>query len=145
MNDALKIAEKLAEPYRFLVIDDEVIVREVFTECMDVFHCHIECAKTLSEGIYALGKNKFDIVFLDMRLDHEDGMQLLRFVNRHCVDTHVVIMSGSINLGDVMHEANRLGVVSFFAKTAEFSRDYVAKILKRLRPRLVAKKQFQGV
>lgn len=141
MSDALLAAQKLAEPYRFLVVDDELIVQEVFRECAEVYHCHVDCVKDVKSAIFALGRAKYDIVFLDMRLDHEDGMDVLRFVDRNNLGTHVVIMSGSINLSDVMHEANALGVVSFFVKRVEFTREYVSKILKRLRPRLVAKRQ----
>ncbi len=131
------IAE-LSRPPSVLVIDDDYFIRFIFKRLSEVYELDLECVATPQEGIDAVVNKRYDAVFLDMKFENGgiDGMDVLRQINLLNYDSRVIVMSGSINLHDVMHEANKLGVLSFMAKPIDFTLEFLAAILKRLGLRL---------
>jgi len=139
MDEVLKLVELLGRPDRILVVDDEAIVRMAFAQITDHYRCEVDFAPTVAEAMERLKKGKYDYVCLDMKLENRSGMEVLRFIDRMALDARVAVMSGSINLGDVMTEANNLGVVSFFNKPVDFDFPYIKRILSKLGVRLIPK------
>lgn len=142
MSDALQLAEDLARPAKILVVDDDFFIREMFNRLQARYEIAITCLASPQEAITLLERERYDMVFLDMKFDGPmGGMELIRVINAASYNLHVVIMSGSINLHDVMHEANRLGVLSFMAKPIEFTADFLRIILQRLGVRVNLRRQ----
>lgn len=131
---AYELAKRLSRPPKVLVVDDEYTVRLMFDRLTKDIDIEITCVGSPQEGIAMLAEQTWDVVFLDMKFPQAmGGMDLLREVNRQNYDAHVIIMSSSINLQEVMAEANRLGVVSFMLKPVGFSVEFLKNILKRLK------------
>lgn len=139
--NALDLAQRLAKTPKVLIVDDDEFIRLIFTKLMDKYDIEVICLNSPQEGIVAMKNDDFDVVFLDMKFHATamSGMDFLRHVNAVDSKAQTVIMSGSVNLHDIMAEANRLGVLSFMLKPVSFTHDYVVSILRRLGMRLVKK------
>jgi DNA-binding NtrC family response regulator len=134
---ALKLAELMTRPDRLLVVDDEIIVRMTFMDMTTKYQLYVDAVGSVEESLVLLQRRAYDYIFLDMKLDGSDGMEVLRFIDNAKMDAHVTIMSGSIKLSDVMREANQMGVLSFFNKPVSFSTTFLERILPRIGVRLV--------
>ena len=148
MSSVDALVAEMTKPPSILVIDDEYVIRYTFERLAHVYEMNLVCVPTVEEGIQAIMKQqeKFDVVFLDMKFEDATtgsvvltGMDALRKLNLINYDGHIIVMSGSINLHDIMHEANKLGVLSFMAKPVEFTTKFLTAILKRLGIRLYPK------
>lgn len=145
MSEALKLAEMLARTPRILIIDDEPIIHHVFGRLKDYYDLEVAAAHTPEEGLRLIAHNKYDAIFIDMKFDGAlDGMDVIRALNISDSQATVIVMSGSINLHDVMVEANQLGIVSFMAKPVVFTTQLLASVLRRLHIRLAPQKPESG-
>ncbi len=152
------VADYVAELTRapsILVIDDDYLVRFIFGRLASTYDIQLDCVSTPEEGIDHItskmgpsGQSGYDAVFLDMKFENGthgsagmSGMDVLRRINLLDYNSRVIVMSGSINLHDVMHEANKLGVLSFMAKPIDFTVEFLAAILRRLGIRLSLRQQ----
>jgi DNA-binding NtrC family response regulator len=143
MSTTSDLIAELSRSPSILVIDDDYFIGFIFKKLAQVYEIDLECVSTAQEGIEAVMKRRYDAVFLDMRFENGSngltGMDVLRQINLLNYENRIIVMSGSINLHDVMHEANKLGVLSFMAKPIDFTLEFVAAILKRLGLRLTPK------
>lgn len=138
MSEALRLAELLTRTPRILVIDDEPIIQMAFERLKRYYDLDIVSAYSPDQGLHALNQSEFDAVFLDMKFEAEkDGMDVIRALNTREDDAAIVIMSGSINLHNVMAEANQLGVISFMIKPVAFTTQLLVAVLRRLKIRLM--------
>ena len=135
------LAAILARTPKLLVVDDEYIVRLLFDRLAGKYELDITSVSSPEEGLRALEKSEYDVIFLDMKFPQAmGGMDMLRTINRQNYTGQIVVMSGSINLHDVMQESNKLGVVSFMIKPVDFGEETLLMVLKRSRIRLVPRK-----
>lgn len=129
----MELAEKLARTPKILIVDDDSFIRFAFSSVQQKYYLEVDCADSPREGLIKIQAGTYEAVFLDMKFQGgESGMSVLRQINLLNYETHVVVMSGSINLHDVMAEANRLGVLSFMLKPTDFDFDYVVRILRTM-------------
>jgi DNA-binding NtrC family response regulator len=132
-EDLAKWVSALTRPKAVLVVDDDSLIRMIFKCVSESFHVETAFAPSAAEAIALLRKKKYDFIFLDMKLEMAvSGMEVLRFVNAAQPDASVVIMSGSISLHDIMHEANGLGVLSFIRKPTSFTVEYITAVFTKL-------------
>lgn len=123
----------MARPKQILVVDDDSYIRLLFSRAAESFHMVLDYAPSAQEAQLFLDKKKYDYLFLDMALERSvSGMEVLRYANLNVPDLNVVIMSGSVNLHDVMEEANQLGVLSFIRKPTQFTRQYLVSVFQKL-------------
>jgi CheY-like chemotaxis protein len=132
-EDMAKWVSALTRPKSVLVVDDDSLIRMIFKCVSESFHVQTEFAPSAAEAIALLRKQKFDFIFLDMKLEMAiSGMEVLRFVNAAQPTASVVIMSGSVSLHDIMHEANALGVLSFIRKPTSFTVEYITAVFSKI-------------
>lgn len=140
LMNSIELAQKLARTPRILIIDDDKLIRFVFSAIQHRYYLDVETIGTPHEAIQRLTQSRYDAVFLDMKFENGsgiDGMEVLRQMNIMNLDTRVIIMSGSVNLHSLMSEANRLGVLSFIIKPVSFTHEYVIEILRKIGIKLV--------
>lgn len=76
-----------------LIVDDEGDIRHLFAaELEDEGHSVITCG-THSEALEQLRHQLFDLVILDIQLDQENGLELLREISRERQGTPVILCS----------------------------------------------------
>jgi CheY-like chemotaxis protein len=132
-EDMAKWVASLTRPKAILVVDDDSLIRMIFKCVAESFHVTTAFAPSAQEAIALLRKQKYDFIFLDMKLEMSvSGMEVLRFINAAQPEASVIIMSGSVSLHDIMHEANALGVLSFIRKPTSFTVEYITSVFTKL-------------
>ncbi len=83
--------------YRFLMVDDEEIVRRGFTDKIDWKSLGFEFLEPCRDGreaIEAIDSLHPDVVMTDIYMPHVDGLAVAAYAAENCPDTLVVILSG---------------------------------------------------
>ena len=74
-----------------LVVDDEGDIRHLYAaELEDEGHSVVTC-ETSKEATEQLRSKPFDLVILDIQLDHESGLELLQLIAREQENTPVIL------------------------------------------------------
>ena len=83
---------------RVLVVDDSATSRTLIGELLRDLPLHLEQAGG-GEGFLELTRSRsYDLILLDLRLAHFDGLELLRRFREHCQTTTVVLITGQASL-----------------------------------------------
>lgn len=77
-----------------LVVDDDVLVRELLHEYFSQHGFEIRLASSAADARAALAERSPDLVFLDVGMPGEDGLSLARHIREH-LDIPIVIVSGA--------------------------------------------------
>ncbi|MDF1544103.1 MAG: response regulator [bacterium] len=102
-----------------LVVDDEEVIRDFLTEVLeDDFNITTACDG--GEAIESLKEHKFDLVITDMKMPNVSGEEVVKFVEKSCPGTYVIIISGYSSLYSVSQSASS-GATAFLSKPFSIS------------------------
>jgi two-component system, NtrC family, nitrogen regulation response regulator NtrX len=106
---------------RVLIIDDEAAIRDSLAKILRYEEHEVKDAPDGHAGLQILERERFDLVFLDIKMPGIDGLEVLGEIRKRKLDTPVVIISGH---GDVQTavEATRLGAFDFLEKPLDADR-----------------------
>ena len=95
MNSVLDLAEKLAQPSRILIVDDDKHLCEILTRSFTRIGCEAKCVHTGAETTKLLmQKPQFDALLLDIQLPDMQGNDILALMKRIKLDIPVIVMTG---------------------------------------------------
>lgn len=100
---------------KFLVVDDEEVVRRSFTRILKTTECQVQAASTWNEAAQAMHDDPADVVLLDLRMPEVDGITVLRAMKERWPDSEVIIVTGYPSL-DTAKQAVALGAYDYLAK-----------------------------
>ncbi len=134
-----------------LIVDDEVAARYALRRALEHTYRIAEAA-SVGEAREALVRERPDLVLLDIVMNDEDGLALLRWM-REQGQEHPVIVVSALDTARTAVEALKLGAVDYLVKgfDVEELRKRVGNLLRlatleqenaRLRERLVTEGQF---
>ncbi|MBI4817243.1 MAG: sigma-54-dependent Fis family transcriptional regulator [Deltaproteobacteria bacterium] len=106
-------------PLSILVVDDEYLVRWSVSEHLARVGHRVESVETGEEALEYLGRNKPDLMLLDVRLPGKDGVTVLRQVILTHPDLPVVMLSANATLDEAVG-AMKLGAKEFLVKPFSF-------------------------
>ena len=112
---------------RILVIDDDDAVRDSMERMLSSAGYTVRGAATGEDGLSLARGGAFDVILSDMRMPGMSGLDVLRHLREHGVDSGFIIMTG-FGTVDTAVEAMKLGAVDFVQKP--FFRD---ELLMRVR------------
>jgi DNA-binding NtrC family response regulator len=115
---------------KVLVVDDDLSIRRVFTLLLqDVVQ--IFSVSSGREAIESIKKDKFDLVFLDIRMEDLDGIETLKRIKLISPTLEVVMISG-VKDTNIAAEAIKNGAHSYIAKPLDVDdlRLLIKKLLK---------------
>jgi DNA-binding NtrC family response regulator len=112
---------------RILVIDDDSAVRDSTERILRAAGHTVRSAASGEEGLTLASGGAFDVILSDMRMPGISGLDVLRKLREHRVDSVFIIMTG-FGTVDTAVEAMQLGAVDFVQKP--FFRD---ELLMRVR------------
>ncbi|HUY32684.1 MAG TPA: sigma-54 dependent transcriptional regulator [Pirellulales bacterium] len=117
---------------RVLVIDDEKNIRATLAVCLEAAGCQVTAVATGEAALAAMSQRSFDLAFLDMRLGHESGIDLLPGLLAECPNLAVVMITAYATVASAV-EALRRGAADYLQKpyTPEQIRHVVAKVAER--------------
>ncbi len=112
---------------RILVIDDDPGVRESMERMLQSAGYTVQTAATGEDGLALARGNGYDVILSDMRMPGISGIEVLRKLREHHVDSAFIVMTG-FGTVDTAVESMKLGAVDFVQKP--FFRD---ELLMRVR------------
>ncbi len=106
---------------RVLIIDDEAAIRDSLGKILRYEDHLVGEAPDGAAGLLQLEKDRFDLIFLDIKMPGMDGLETLTEIRKRKIETPVVIISGH---GDVQTavEATKLGAFDFLEKPLDADR-----------------------
>ncbi len=100
---------------KILIIDDEKVIRETFTDYLEDRGYRILTAENGRLGLDSIKKNKPDLVLSDLRMPEVDGLDVLRQCKNDPGAPPIIVISGAGKFSDVV-EALRLGAWNYIVK-----------------------------
>jgi two-component system, NtrC family, response regulator AlgB len=127
-----KPAASPAAPLSVLVVDDEKNIRSVLVACLESERCSVVAAANSAAARAALERVHFELVFLDLRLGEESGLDFLPVLLAKSPATEVVIITAYATISTAV-EAIRRGARDYLAKpfTPEQIRHIVHRVAER--------------
>ncbi|MFC1551520.1 sigma-54-dependent transcriptional regulator [Candidatus Latescibacterota bacterium] len=121
-------------PFNILVIDDEPAMRDSCFEILSRDGCNVILSESGNHGLTCLGKRKFDVVILDLKMPDMDGFDVLRSIHINNPDSAVIIITGFSTVENAV-ETMKMGAYDFVPKpfTPNQLRTVVARALEKKR------------
>lgn len=94
---------------KILVVDDEKIVRDFLTQLLSNTDISVKAAENGFKGIEMFKKEKFDLVFLDVRMPGIEGLETFRELKKINPAAKFIMMTGYA-VDDILEEAKKEGV-----------------------------------
>lgn len=103
---------------RILIIDDEPILRESLQAWLERDGYSIEAVSSGEEGLERVKETSFDLLFLDLKLEDIDGIQVLSRIKEDDPDTAVVMITAYGSVPSAV-EAMKQGAEDYLLKPFE--------------------------
>ncbi|MFH1060363.1 MAG: sigma-54 dependent transcriptional regulator [Pseudomonadota bacterium] len=100
---------------RVLVVDDEQNIRTTLAMTLESAGARVSSAKSGEEALAILRRNPMDLVFLDLRLGDENGLELLPRILAERPELSVVVITAYATF-DTAVEAIKLGAQDYLPK-----------------------------
>ncbi len=100
---------------KVLVVDDEVLLCDLFDDMLTEMGYDIEVAMSADEALETLRKTQFDVVLLDLMLGPVSGFTVLEKIRQMYHPPMVLVMTG-YGSPDVAIEAMKKGAADFIVK-----------------------------
>lgn len=100
---------------KILVVDDEEVVRLSHSRLLSGNDCKVETVWNGADALAEMGRRRYDLVLLDLRMPGMDGLTTLRAIKDNWPSAEVVIITGYPSV-ETAKEAIRLGAYDYLAK-----------------------------
>jgi NtrC-family two-component system response regulator AlgB len=114
---------------RILIVDDELNIRKTLRVALESMRHAVDEAVGIADAIPTIGRQRFDVAFVDLRLGGDSGLDLLQEILGRAPRTAVVIITAHGTI-DTAVEAMRLGAFDYLPKP--FTPAQVRAVLGRL-------------
>ena len=106
---------------KILVIDDERAIRSSLREILMDEGYDVEVAEDGAGGLAAAGKERFDVIFCDIKMPGMEGTEVLEKLQEEGIDSAVVMISGH---GDIQTAVDciKKGAFDFIQKPLDLNR-----------------------
>ncbi len=107
----------LDEAVRILFVDDDPIMREFATVHLSTDTAEVSLAGDGLEALQALGRQRFDVVLLDLEMPRMDGFEALRVLRGLEETRHlpVIVVTGREDIAAI-DKAYQAGATAFLTK-----------------------------
>lgn len=106
-------------PKSILIIDDEVGITDEVKSFLNEEGFHALSAYSARDGLDLLGKNKIDLMILDMKLPDISGVEVLRICKEMSPRTKIMVITGYVDQ-NTFDEAEKIGYDGFLQKPFDF-------------------------
>lgn len=111
------------------ICDDEKNIRDLFREVLEDEGYNVVTAKNSDELFKLISLYDIKIIFLDIILENENGIDILEKVKKEFPDIEIVIISGHGTI-DLAVKATKLGAFDFLSKPVTI--DYIIQAVKKI-------------
>ena len=127
-----KEKEKIKQNFKMLVVDDDQSILDLFTRLFKDMIA-LSTARSGEDAVALAGKTKYDIAIVDIKLQGNDGIEVLKQLKKTDPGLAVILMSG-YTLEEQVKEGFKNGAVDFIPKPFDINKiltiPEAAKILK---------------
>lgn len=102
-------------PLRVLIIDDEKNIRTTLLTCLEGIGCQVTAVSSGQAALAALGRQAFDLAFVDLRLSEMNGLELLPQLLAESPNLAVVVITAYATF-DTAVEAIKRGAQDYLPK-----------------------------
>lgn len=106
---------------RILVVDDELLIRDLLYDFFSSRDHQIVLAETARKALDMLKSEEVDLILTDLKMPDLDGMEFIRQARDLSEDTPVIIMTGFPSIDSVI-EALRMKVSDYITKPFNINR-----------------------
>lgn len=106
---------------KILVIDDEAPIRNSLKEILEYEKYTVDTAEDGPSGLHLLGKEKFDVIFCDIKMPKMDGLEVLSKIQENGIEAPVIMISGHGTV-DTAVDALKNGAYDFIEKPLDLNR-----------------------
>ncbi|MBN1626401.1 MAG: sigma-54-dependent Fis family transcriptional regulator [Deltaproteobacteria bacterium] len=100
---------------KILVADDEVKIREYFSDVLRHEDFDVDTAQNGEAAIDLIDKDIYDIALIDLNMPKVDGMSVLKYINEHSQGTIGIILTGYATIRNAV-DAMKSGAFDYLAK-----------------------------
>src|SRR5882724_5366309 len=118
----------MASKNRVLIVDDEMIIREVLLERLSALEYVCDSAQNAAEALKKIRANTYDLVLSDISMPGGDGIALLRQIKSEQASLDVIMVTGVVDV-DTAVRSIRLGASDYLTKP--FNLDEVVFTVER--------------
>ena len=113
-----------------LVIDDDADLRSTLRDMLEELGCHVVTAKDGVEGVTRFEQQTVDLVFTDILMPRQEGIETIRALRKLRPGLPIVAMSGGGPLHDMRYLdfAGKLGADHVLQKPFDFQT--IAKVIR---------------
>lgn len=116
---------------RALIVDDEKVVRDFLVKFLRMEDVESVQSQDASSALRAMEtEERFDMVFLDVRMPSMDGVELFRRLKKIDANSNYIMMTGYA-VDDMLKTAEREGAIASLKKP--FDLEEIKKIITRIR------------
>jgi len=101
-----------------VVVDDEVVVRELFSIWLEEAEHQVRAVGSVSAAQAVLLERPADVLVTDVRMAHSSGIDLLNWAAKHVPGMPVVLVTGRPAVGSAV-DALRLGAYDYLVKPVD--------------------------
>jgi NtrC-family two-component system response regulator AlgB len=112
---AVSLTSPPDDALRILIIDDEKNIRTTLTVCLEGMGCQVTAVPSGQAALAALGRQTFDLAFLDLRLGGTNGLDLLPQLLCENPNLAVVVITAYATF-DTAVEAVKRGATDYLPK-----------------------------
>jgi DNA-binding NtrC family response regulator len=116
--DELEYTVLVDRNIRLLVIDDEAVIREVFTAMLKDSGYHLDFASTGEKALELMEENEFNLLVVDKNLPDMSGLDVIEKAKELNPDAVSVVITGYSSFDSAV-EALRLGATYYLEKPFE--------------------------
>ena len=106
---------------KILVVDDERAIRNSLKEILSDEGYVVDVAEDGSQAVEMLGKDRYDVVFCDIKMPVKDGTEVLQYVADEGIDSAMVMISGHGDIETAVDCIKR-GAFDFIQKPLDLNR-----------------------
>ena len=115
-------------PTSILAVDDEAPLLQAVKGVLEQEGYLVQTAQDGVTAINCIQSSPFDVVLLDVKMPRVDGIEVLRFIKEHYLDTQVIMLTG---VSDVRTAVECMQVGAFHYITKPYSIEELLTIVER--------------
>jgi two-component system OmpR family response regulator len=112
-----------------LVVDDTKNIRALLTKCLEYEGYDVKTAVDGKTAIEIISKERFDLIFLDIRMPEISGTEVLRRIRETGINTPVVIITAFGTVKNAV-DCTQLGAVAYLLKP--FTENKIKMVLEEM-------------
>lgn len=106
---------------KILIIDDEAAIRSSLKEILEYEDFSVDVAADGKEGVAMAAKEKYDVIFCDIKMPGMDGIEALETMQTQGVESQIIMISGHGTVETAV-EALKKGAYDFIQKPLDLNR-----------------------